>query len=132
MAAATAEVTSVRGKSRYAGGHRPLGVVHQDKLCNETLLQVRRKGKLWPACTPSTSTSEKAVTASAGRSAGRVLAATALAEDATRGDRRSARGQRQLGRLLPTQRRAGLGLEHGERDRGVAEAAVRVHECFSV
>ena len=54
--------------------------------------------------------------ASAGRLAGGVLAAMAHAEDATRGTSR-ARGQRQP-EPLPAQR--------GERDQGVAEAAVRV------
>jgi len=60
--------------------------------------------------------------ASAGRLAGGVLAAMAHAEDATRGTSR-ARGQRQP-EPLPAQR--------GERDQGVAEAAVRVQWAVTV
>jgi hypothetical protein len=64
------------------------------------------------------------------------LAATARAEEATRGrsraDQRSARGRREAGRLLLAQRDAGLNLERGERDQSVAEAAVRVDEAEEV
>jgi hypothetical protein len=49
-----------------------------------------------------------------------------------RGPAQRARSRREAGRLLPAQRGAGLGLECGERDQGVAEAAVRVGEAEEV
>jgi hypothetical protein len=49
-----------------------------------------------------------------------------------RGPAQRARGRREAGRVLPAQRGAGLGLERGERDQGVAEAAVRVGEAEEV